>query len=252
LSFVSMTTCYIMIYRKVKLQQSLYNDRLNNKPCPRDVAVFNANSRVSPRLHDNNIENNSGSIESKAAVIASVSDANENVAVKASNIEVLNLKDLSHSRQHIPFNEHDNLEGQERPTFCVSSNVVTQNSAFDENVKDENRVKRFVNAKPFKKASVFKFRKTTQMLFSISLIYVLSYIPAMFLNLLHVAMPYQLTNMNSYMRTLYFLSYNLKFLGSATNPVVYSFCNSKFRLRCMQIIHVKRKMDQLDQSSDTK
>ena len=254
-----MVTAYVLIYRQVQRQKKLQGELKSQTPCADKKCVL----LVSPEVTS----------QTKDSTATALSVGGEDQDKSEAGKDKTGLKEeRNDTKDDDQITDKCNEYSKELKDVRFSGNTATQsldpcasekdgknmNSLCVENCKSGRSTPSFVcyvddEGNPLsesvfekeeephsvinlRKASVFKISKTTKMMFVISLVYLVTYIPVLFLNLYRAIKPNLLTDMPSEIRWIYFLFFNFLFLGSAANPVIYSFCNAKFRARCLKII----------------
>lgn len=128
----------------------------------------------------------------------------------------------------------DNHENQ--VTYKLSlkrQQVVSQNVSEDElsdlKISPKRRSRRFTLSAPRISAD----KKTTLMLFAITVVYVVSFLP--FLALATHRASVKVRNINNHLEALYQLAIRSYLVNSAVNPFIYSFFNDSFRNECKKL-----------------
>ncbi|XP_067666072.1 orexin receptor type 2-like [Haliotis asinina] len=80
--------------------------------------------------------------------------------------------------------------------------------------------------------------KTTVMLFLVTLVFIISFIPHFALQILSIVSPGYLINIHCSQAALVAFKLFLRsyFINCASNPIIYSFCNPKFRTECKTLL----------------
>ena len=74
--------------------------------------------------------------------------------------------------------------------------------------------------------------RTTKVLFIISLIYILTYLPLLVMQCVKAVFPEGFSDLGTFGMALYYLMVNSPYLGCAANPLIYSLCDPNFRSEC--------------------
>ena len=127
-------------------------------------------------------------------------------------------------------------------TNIYSDNIISSSSA---NISPPNGVDP-VNSSSKRRtlsSSHPDARRTSHTLLSVSVFYILTYIPH--IAIIMVSLLTQI-NWDNFSPAAMLFFYNYVFLNSAVNPVIYSVCDADFRLRCMPTLRASRKKSRKD------
>ncbi|KAI8779046.1 D(2) dopamine receptor-like [Biomphalaria glabrata] len=80
------------------------------------------------------------------------------------------------------------------------------------------------------------FGKTSRMMFTISLLFVLGFVPFLALNFFKTAAPESHAALSGVSLSFYHLFLRLYLINSAINPIVYSLLDRRFRRKCIHLI----------------
>lgn len=107
---------------------------------------------------------------------------------------------------------------------------------FDDNVKGKKKSR-------YSKRASAQTRKVTLMLFIITVVYAISFLPHLILKILADLKKDFLPNLNFTETMLYYIILYVIFINNAANPIIYGFCCSNFRRRLCEMYRGKRSDD---------
>ncbi|XP_046548918.1 D(3) dopamine receptor-like [Haliotis rubra] len=206
---VTIVVLYLLIWRQISRQHKYLSTVTTSANTGRTFEVHVARSK----------ENEDTSMSTGDLYISSSNDSEQGKSI--SNVSKSQDSTFPGNDSATTVQRQTNLEDAQQPSQSVDKDTVK--------VKDTPRSQREIQV-----------RKTTLMLFLISLVFILSFLPHLGIMAATVINKHLYDNLQGAQIAAYNICQRSYFINSASNPIIYSFCSVNFRRAVRDMIKRKK------------
>jgi hypothetical protein len=167
---------------------------------------------------------------------SSINFEEERLGYSNSNSQLANVREQIET--DITNNEHDNISFDDKITDNTKIKVldITNDSATSVKV-NESPIKEYknINASASKLQKLRRSKKITMMFLVITLLFFITFVPHLVVQLIVFIQPNFLTNSSFSVKVVYHVVYNFAFINSVANCYIYGFFDAKFRTELKKI-----------------